>query len=153
MIKQYDKIEDLNLSVFNMITWIDEWKILKKQISCECECRFEGRKCNSDQWWNNDKCWCECKKRNVCEKDSVWNRATCNCENGKYLASIMDNSAIICDKIIEAEAKSYDEAKSNDEETKASPTNFNEKNITYKKKKILYFTNLFINYHNIIDSC
>ena len=42
----------------------------------------------------------------------------------------MDNSAIICDKIIEAEAKSYDEAKSNDEETKASPTNFNEKNIT-----------------------
>ena len=18
-------------------------------------------KCNSDQWWNNDKCWCECK--------------------------------------------------------------------------------------------
>ena len=153
MIKQYDKIEDLNLSVFNMITWIDEWKILKKQISCECECRLEGRKCNSDQWWNNDKCWCECKKRNVCEKDSVWNRARCNCENGKYLASIMDNSAIICDKIIEAEAKSYDEAKSNDEETKASPTNFNEKNITYKKKKILYFTNLFINYHNIIDSC
>ena len=153
MIKQYDKIEDLNLSVFNMITWIDEWKILKKQISRECECRLEGRKCNSDQWWNNDKCWCECKKRNVCEKDSVWNRATCNCENGKYLASIMDNSAIICDKIIEAEAKSYDEAKSNDEETKASPTNFNEKNITYKKKKILYFTNLFINYHNIIDSC
>ena len=153
MIKQYDKTEDLNLSVFNMITWIDEWKILKKQISCECECRFEGRKCNSDQWWNNDKCWCECKKRNVCEKDSVWNRATCNCENGKYLASIMDNSAIICDKIIEAEAKSYDEAKSNDEETKASPTNFNEKNITYKKKKILYFTNLFINYHYIIDSC
>ena len=149
MIKQYDKIEDLNLSVFNMITWIDEWKILKKQISCECECRFEGRKCNSDQWWNNDKCWCECKKRNVCEKDSVWNRATCNCENGKYLASIMDNSAIICDKIIEAETKSYDEAKSNDEETKASPTNFNEKNITYKKKKILYFTNLFINYHYI----
>ena len=65
----------------------------------------------------------------------------------------MDNSAIICDKIIEAEAKSYDEAKSNDEETKASPTNFNEKNITYKKKKILYFANLFINYHNIIDSC
>ena len=61
----------------------------------------------------------------------------------------MDNSAIICDKITEAEAKPYDEAKSNDEETKACPKNFNEKNITYKKKKILYFTNLFINYHYI----
>ena len=26
--------------------------------------------------------------------------STCNCENGKYLASIMDDSAIMCDKII-----------------------------------------------------
>ena len=30
------------------------------------------------------------------EKDYVCNPATCNCENGKYLASIMDDSAIIC---------------------------------------------------------
>ena len=40
----------------------------------------------------------------------------------------MDDSAIICDKIIDADA----EAKSNDEETKTLPTTFNEKNITYK---------------------
>ena len=25
---------------------------------------------------------------------------TCSCENGKYLASIMDDSAITCDEII-----------------------------------------------------
>ena len=74
------------------------------------------------QWWNNDKCWCECKKHHICEKDYVWNPATCNCENGKYLASIMDDSAIICDEVI----KSYDE------EIKTIPTNFNEKNITCK---------------------
>ena len=30
------------------------------------------------------------KKIYVCEKDYVWNPATCNCENGKYLASIMN---------------------------------------------------------------
>ena len=34
----------------------------------------------------------------VCEKDFIWNATTCSCENGKYLASIMDNSAIMCDK-------------------------------------------------------
>ena len=40
-------------------------------------------------------------------KDYTWNPATCNCENGKYLASIMDVSAVICDKVIDAhEAKS-----------------------------------------------
>ena len=38
------------------------------------------------------------------------------CENGKYLASIMDNSAIICDEVIgvdvDAEVKSNNKAKS-----------------------------------------
>ena len=51
----------------------------------------------------------------------IWNPATCSCGNGKYLASIMDNSMIMCDEIIHAEAKSYDE------ETKTIPTNFNKK--------------------------
>ena len=45
-----DKTEDLNLSAFNMIAGINESKTLKKHISCECKCRFDGRKCNSDQW-------------------------------------------------------------------------------------------------------
>ena len=31
-------------------------KTLTKHISCECKCKFDSRKCNSDQWWNNDKC-------------------------------------------------------------------------------------------------
>ena len=39
-----------------MITRINESKALTKDISCECKFRFDGRKCNSDQWWNNDKC-------------------------------------------------------------------------------------------------
>ena len=60
-------------------------------------------------------------KTSVCEKDYIWNPSTCSCENGKYLASIMDDSAIMCDEIIDLEAKL------NDEETKTIPTNFNNK--------------------------
>ena len=109
-----NKTEDLNLSMFNMITGINESKTLTKHISCECKCKFDGRNCNSDQRWNNDKCRCECKKRYACENGYVWNPGTCNCKNGKYLASIMDYSAIECNEIIEsyeedAEAISYDE--------------------------------------------
>ena len=37
-----------------MITGINESKALTKHRSCKCKCRFDGRKCNSDQWWNND---------------------------------------------------------------------------------------------------
>ena len=29
--------KDLNLSVFNMITRINEWKVLIKEISCKCK--------------------------------------------------------------------------------------------------------------------
>ena len=38
-----NKTEDLNLSVFNMITGINESKTLTKHISCECKCRFDGK--------------------------------------------------------------------------------------------------------------
>ena len=55
------KTEGLNLSVFNMITGIKESKILTKHMSCKCKCKFDGIKCNLNQWWNNDKCRCECK--------------------------------------------------------------------------------------------
>ena len=75
------------------------------------------KKWNSDQWWNNDKCWCEFEKHHVCEKDFIWNTSACSCKNGKYLASIMDDLAITCDEIIDAERKTV-------------PTNFNEKRIT-----------------------
>ena len=43
-------------------------KTLTKYILCECKCRFDGRKCNSNQWWNNDKCQCEFKKRHDVKK-------------------------------------------------------------------------------------
>ena len=39
-----------------MISGINESKTLTKHRSCECKCKFDGRKCNSNQKWNNDKC-------------------------------------------------------------------------------------------------
>ena len=51
-----------------MITGINESKTLTKHISCEFKCKFHGTKCNSTQWWNNDKCWCECKKHHIVKR-------------------------------------------------------------------------------------
>ena len=45
----HNKTEDLNLSMFNMITGITESKTLTEHTSCECKCKFDGRKCNSEQ--------------------------------------------------------------------------------------------------------
>ena len=72
----------------------------------------------------------------------------------------MDDSVIICDEVIDADAKlSLKESKlrlkdnNNEDEIKTIPTNFNEKKVTCKTQKFLYFTCLFINYHYIINSC
>ena len=80
--------------------WIQN---IKKPISCQCKCKFDGKKCNSNQKWNNDKCQCECKnlKEHVCEKGYIWNPATFSCINGKYLARVIDNWVTTCDEIID----------------------------------------------------
>ena len=98
-----------------MTTGINESKTLTKHISCKCKCKFDVKKCNSSQWWNGNKCQCECKNIDVCKKGYLSNSAACNSENGKYLATIMDDTTIICDEVI----KSYDE------QIKTIPTNFN----------------------------
>ena len=105
-----------------MITGIKESKTLTKHILCKCKCKFDSRKCNSNEKWNNHKCWCQCKKHYICEKSYIWNADTCSCENRKYLASIIVDSVITSDEIIDTECKSYDKE-----------TNFNEKKQSVKR--------------------
>ena len=38
----------------------------------------------------------------MCKKNYICNWSTCIYENGKYLGSIIDDSVIMCDKIINA---------------------------------------------------
>ena len=86
-----------------MITQINESKILTKHISWKCQFKFEGRKCNSNQKWNNDKCRCECKnpkEHNVCKRNYIKILATSAYENGKHSGRIIYASVITCDEII-----------------------------------------------------
>ena len=55
--------------------------------------------------WNDNECCCECKNNNISEKDYIWNPATCSCEKGKYWASIIVDSGITRDEIIDVETK------------------------------------------------
>ena len=96
-----NKTGNLNLSIFNMIRGINKLKLLKKHISCACTYKFE----NSRKY----------------KKDYIWNTAICSCENGKYLASIIDDSVITCDAIIEETVLTKTVP------IKTVPTNFNGK--------------------------
>ena len=73
------------------------------------------------------------KKDHICEKEYVWNPSTCICENGKYLANVMDDSAIICDDVTNADVKL---SPKDDVETKTIPRNFNEKKVTCKMQNL-----------------
>ena len=99
-----------------MITGINQSRTLPMHISCECKCKFDGRKYNLNQKWNNNKCWCDCKnpKERQCEKGYFWNPPKCSRENAKYAKSVGD-LVVICNEIIE-ETKTIP--------TKSTSTNF-----------------------------
>ena len=78
-----------------MITGINELKTKNK---------FRGRKYNSNQKWNKDKCRCKCKTH-IFEKGYIWNPATCSCEKSKYLASVIDDLVITSDEIVKVTKK------------------------------------------------
>ena len=58
-------------------------------------------------------------------KKYIWSPSTCICENGKYLPSIMDDSVIMCDEIIE----------------ETVPTNFSENPV--KGKLFVFFLHFY----------
>ena len=56
-----NKMKVVTLKVFQMITGVNKSKTLMKHISCDCECKFNGRRCMSKQKWTTGKCLFECK--------------------------------------------------------------------------------------------
>ena len=48
------------------------------------------------------------QKHHICKKDYIRNPVTCSCENSKYLASVIRDSVITLDEVIDAKAKSKD---------------------------------------------
>ena len=93
------------------------FKNINKHVLFEFKCRFDVKKCNSNQKWNKDKYRCKCK--NILQKIMsakniyIWNPATCSCKNGRFAGIIISDAVIMCGEIIE--------------EKKSTSTNFNEK--------------------------
>ena len=110
--------------MLNSITGINEPKILSKYISCECKCRFDRRNVIEINGGITTNVNVSVKNVVYVKKNYVWNAGTCSCENGKYLASIMDDSAIMYDEVIESYNKE---------------TNSNEKNQPVKRKISIFY--------------
>ena len=57
-----DTVKNLTVKVFYLMTLTNETRYIKWHESCKCICRLNKIICNSKQWWNEDKCRCECKE-------------------------------------------------------------------------------------------
>ena len=118
---------------------------MAKHLSCKCECKYHSKKCNLNQKWNN-KCPCECKnpeEHRVYKKGYFSNPAKCSCNNGKDIGSIIADSVVICDEIIDTtETIPTERTSIKFILTKSTSTNVH-----------IFLAFLFIDYHSIIDSC
>ena len=61
-----DVVKNINLKVFNFVSWSNQTKQIKWHESCKCEC-------HNKQKWNKDKYRCECLINKKCG-DTFWSR-------------------------------------------------------------------------------
>ena len=83
-----DFVKNINLKVFNLVSWSNKTKQLEWDESCKCECRLDSIICNNKQKWNKDKCRCECLISKKCG-NKFWNPNSCKCESRKKEAHLL----------------------------------------------------------------
>ena len=57
-----DVAKNINLKVFNLVSWSNQTKHIEWYETCKCKCRLDASVCNNKKRWNEDKCRCECRK-------------------------------------------------------------------------------------------
>ena len=78
-----DNIKNLNVTVFNLISRINQTRHIEWHETCKYKFRLDTSVCNNKQRWNHDNCRCACKElinRGACNKVFIWNSSNCECE-------------------------------------------------------------------------
>ena len=81
-----NKVNNMNLKVFNLTWGLTEARFLVQHESCECKCRLSESVSNSKQTWDHNECKFECTELEdwgSCKNDYMWNPSTCDCECNK----------------------------------------------------------------------
>ena len=125
-----NKVKNMNVTVFNLISGVKETRFLIRRESCkcnlgwmkvyviqsknQCECKEldDWGSCKNDYMWNTSTCHCECNK--ACKIDEYLDIKNCSCEKrliGKlvleYEDEILNTTEILLNDKKVACAKSY----------------------------------------------
>ena len=57
-----DVVKNINVKLFNLISWGNQTIHIGWHETCKCKCRLDSSVCNNKQRWNDDKCRCECNE-------------------------------------------------------------------------------------------
>ena len=75
-----NKIKNMNVKVFILMSKVNERRFLVQHESCEYKYRLDEKACNSKQKWSHDNCRYECKELDdwtSCKDDYMWNPSMC----------------------------------------------------------------------------
>ena len=79
-----DVVKNINVKVFNLISFTSQTKHIEWHETYKCKCRLDSSVCNNKQRCNEDKFRCECREelrdKKRCDKGFIWNPSNCNCE-------------------------------------------------------------------------
>ena len=81
-----DVVKNINVKVFDLMSWSNQTKHIEWHETCKCKCRLDSSVSNNKQRWNKDKCRCECIElidKGMGDKGFIWNPSICNCECDK----------------------------------------------------------------------
>ena len=97
-----DIVKNINVVVFNLMSRINETRLMIWHGTCKCICRLAPSVCNSRQIWNEEKCRYECKEdlidKEICDKGFAWNPSNCQCEFDKScgMGEYLDYKNCVC---------------------------------------------------------
>ena len=113
-----DVVKNINVKVFNLMSWSNQAKHIEWHETCKCKCRLNASVCSNKQRWNEDKCRCEYKKlvnKERCNKGFIWNPIRkivgkyLDYENCKYRKNIVGELVEECSKNIDENEIVYNE--------------------------------------------
>ena len=116
-----DVAKNLNVRVLDLVSITNEARHIDWHETCKGKCRLDASVDNNKQWWNEDKCRCECKElidKGVCDKGFIGNLSHCKCECDKScdIGEYLDYESYQCrkklvDKLVEGCTEHVDEKK------------------------------------------
>ena len=97
-----DVAKNINVKVFNLMSFSNQTKFIEWHETCKCKCRLDSSDCDTGFIWNPSNCNCECDKS--CDMGEYLDYKNCKCRR-KIVGSLVEE----CRKNVDENEMIYNE--------------------------------------------